>query len=312
MPKTTAPVCADALNARLQRLPLYRLATPLGQVAYRQAGAPTAPVTHVLLHGIGSGSATWVEQLARVQDNPNFPGRLVAWDAPGYGNQEGDPAGDHPSASDALPMSEPTAADYAQRLWAWLDGLQARDHKPGATPWPVTLVGHSLGCLMAASAARLRPHAVKRLVLLSPAQGYGRATPAERARKLNDRLDNLARLGPSGMAQLRGAAMVSPHASAAQVAFVQQVMAQINPQGYTQAARMLAQGDLLGDLAQLTCPIAVASGSADSITPPAGCQVVAVHVNAPYTAIAGAGHACAIEASDAVSRIAGLMEIDPQ
>jgi pimeloyl-ACP methyl ester carboxylesterase len=289
---------------RLQHFPLHDIATPMGRVAYRQAGGGSAmaagqavDVTHVLLHGIGSSSANWTAQLEAATVHPACS--VLAWDAPGYG------------ASAALPMDAPTAADYARRLWAWLDAvIAAQGAEKGATAAPVTLVGHSLGCLMAASAAAQQPHRVQRLILLSPAQGYARAEPAERDKKLQDRLDLLARLGPAGMAQLRGAAMLAPRADADKVALVQQIMAQIDPHGYTQAARMLAGGDLQSDLrlftAQSTCPVLVASGSADTITPPAGCQQAAAQINAPYLSLGSVGHACAIEAADEVTRLIGL------
>ena len=304
------------LRQRLQQFPLCRVATSLGQIAYRQSGA-AAQATHVLLHGIGSSSANWLAQLEAAALNPAFC--LLAWDAPGYGS------------SDALPMHAPAAADYAQRLWAWLDAMDAitaqhaqsgvtSDAASAGVAARFTLVGHSLGCLMAASAAQQSPQRVKRLILLSPAQGYARAQAAERDKKLQDRLDALTRLGPAGLAQARGAAMLSPSASADQIAFVQQAMAQINPAGYAQAARMLAGGDLLSDLslldsrlldsrlvaAQSACPVWVASGSADTITPPAGCQQVAVHINAPYISLGAVGHACAVEAADEVTRLIGL------
>ena len=304
------------LRRRLQQFPLYRVATPLGHIAYRQSGA-AAQATHVLLHGIGSSSTNWLAQLEAAALNPAFC--LLAWDAPGYGS------------SDALPMDAPVAADYAQRLWAWLDAMDAitvqranrgvtSDAASTGVAARVTLVGHSLGCLMAASAAQQSPQRVKRLILLSPAQGYARAQAAERDKKLQDRLDSLARLGPAGLAQARGAAMLSQSASADQIAFVQQAMAQINPAGYAQAARMLAGGDLLSDLtvldtrlldsriaaAQSACQVSVASGSADTITPPAGCEQVARHINAPYTSLGAVGHACAVEAADEVTRLIGL------
>jgi pimeloyl-ACP methyl ester carboxylesterase len=296
---TSATASIETLLERLQDFPVQQVATPFGQVAWREAGAMASRVTHVLLHGIGSGSGSWLGQLAQVQtqnetqnQNRSAPAlRVLAWDAPGY------------ARSDALPMPAPVAADYARSLWAWLDAV---NRASGSAPAPVTLVGHSLGCLMATQAALQNPQRVKQLILLSPAQGYARATPPERDKKLADRLDSLARLGPSGMAHLRGAAMLSPDASAAHIAFVQHTMAQIKPPGYTQAARMLSTGDLLSDLAQIRCPVAVASGSADTITPPAGCEAVAAVARAPYTSLPGAGHACAIEAPDAVSRLIGL------
>jgi pimeloyl-ACP methyl ester carboxylesterase len=294
---TSAPVLADSLSAKLERLPLRQMATPLGRVAYRQAGALRGPPTHVLLHGIGSASASWVEQLTQVQSGARPSLRVLAWDAPGYG------LGANGGGSASLTMSSPTAVNYAERLWAWLDALADAETYPVS---PVTLVGHSLGCLMAASAACLKPARVKHLVLLSPAQGYARATSAERDQKLKDRLDNLARLGPADMATARGAAMLSANASREQIAFVQQTMAQIDPAGYAQAARMLSAGDLLGDLERLACKIEVASGSADTITPELACRAVAAQVKATYILLPGAGHACAVEAAEAVSSLLGF------
>ena len=97
------------------------------------AAGDVAAVTHVLLHGIGSASASWLAQLQQATDASGPTHHLLAWDAPGYG------------ASTALPMGAPCAADYAARMWHWLDALGVAQ--------PITLVGHSLGALMAASAA---------------------------------------------------------------------------------------------------------------------------------------------------------------
>ncbi|RAF14428.1 alpha/beta fold hydrolase, partial [Burkholderia multivorans] len=61
----------------------------------------------VLLHGIGSGAASWVRQL----DALGASRRVLAWDAPGYG------------ASTPVHGASPSAVDYAASLDAWLDAL---------------------------------------------------------------------------------------------------------------------------------------------------------------------------------------------
>jgi len=279
-----------SLIAQLQHFAPETRAVGGAVVQYRRARSAAAgeAVSHVLLHGIGSGSASWLAQLQQVQDARTPASHVLAWDAPGYG------------ASTALAMDTPVAADYALRMWQWLDAMGAQ----GAGP--VTLVGHSLGALMAAAAAAMAPGRVTRLVLLAPAQGYARADAAERERKLADRLANLAALGPAGIAHKRASAMLSGDATARQLAFVEHVMAQIDPAGYTQAARMLAGGDLLGDLQALECPVLVASGSADTITPAAGCQNLALQVDAPYLSLGPVGHSCALQAAAAVNRLIGL------
>lgn len=259
-------------------------------VQFRRAHSASAgaTVTHVLLHGIGSASASWLAQLQQAASSAHPASHVLAWDAPGYG------------ASTALPMAAPQAADYASRLWQWLDVLHVIE--------PVTLVGHSLGALMAAAAVRQQPARIARLVLLAPASGYARASTEIREKKLADRLANLAALGPAGMAHKRAGAMLSSDASAPQLAFVQYVMAQIDPAGYTQAARMLAGGDLLSDLRASTCSRLVASGDADTITPPPGCQAAAHDAGAPYRSLGAVGHSCALQAADLVNRLVGLKE----
>lgn len=277
-----ATVAPDLL---LQGFALQTADTPGGAVQFRHAGGlPAAQATHVLLHGIGSASASWVAQLHAATLHADCS--VLAWDAPGYGD------------STPLEPAHPTAQDYAERLWAWLDTLHATA--------PIVLVGHSLGALMAARAACIAPQRVSKLLLLAPARGYGTALAAERDQKLADRLANLHSLGPVGMAKKRGAAMLSSSATTEQVHFIQSVMAQIKPQGYTQAAHMLSQGDLSADLAQVRCPIAVASGSADTITPIEACQAVAAQAHVDWINLGAVGHACPLEASDTVTALLGL------
>lgn len=267
------------MNASMASAELQRVDTPLGRLSFRQAG--TAVPTHVLLHGIGSASGSWQAQLDWAQGRSDVG--LLAWDAPGYG-----------SSSPVAPTA-PQAEDYAQRLWSWLDALgEGRPNRP------LVLVGHSLGALMAARAALLRPHQVQRLLLLSPARGYGDAPAASRDRMVATRLANLQQLGPSGMAQARAPAMVSPQATPAMVEQVRRTMAAIDPAGYTQAVHLLARGRLLDDLANLRLPIAVASGEADTITPPAACDLVAAAAGVQRLSLGAVGHACAVEAAQAV------------
>lgn len=256
---------------------------PQGTVAYRSSGGVAAP-THVLLHGISSSSSNWAYQL---QAAARAGLHVLAWDAPGYGQ------------STALAPAQPTAADYAQRLWDWLDALNASA--------PVVLVGHSLGALMATSAAALQPARVRGLVLLSPALGYGDAPAEERNKKRDDRLAMLAKLGPSGMAAARSAAMLAPDAPADVVDAVRDNVARINVAGYTQATHMLAGATLLQDLARVTCPVRVASGEADTITPPAQCDRAAAQAHTARVSLGPVGHICTLEAPDPVNALLGFV-----
>lgn len=258
-----------------------------GPIQFRSAGAGPR-VTHVLLHGIGSASASWAYQLGAALGRHDV--RVLAWDAPGYGT------------SAHLSMAAPSAQDYAERLWAWLDALSVSQ--------PVVLAGHSLGALMAASAAHLAPARVSRLVLLAPARGYGDAPDAERERVVQGRLSNLQQLGPQGMAQARAAAMLSPQAAPVLQDAVREIMAQIDPTGYTQAVQMLGQGRLAHDLATWSGPLLIASGEADTVTTPAACDALVEALPDPAAtariSLGAVGHACPLEAPDAVNTLLGL------
>lgn len=271
------------LDHQLSVAPVTRVPLAVGQLEFRQAGAADS-ITHVLLHGIGSSADSWVYQLGAAAGGPAH--RVLAWNAPGYGN------------SSPLESESPSAQDYGRRLWLGLDQLGADQ--------PLVLVGHSLGALMAAAAAACQPARVSHLVLLAPARGYGKADAGVRESKLSARLGALQTHGPQGLAERRAPYMVSSHASPDWVAWVRRIMAGIQPGGYAQASRLLANSDLLDELRHVACGLSVASGEADVITPPAGCRAVAEALDIPWNSLGPVGHACSLEAANEVNALLGL------
>jgi pimeloyl-ACP methyl ester carboxylesterase len=264
--------------AILSAYPQHEISVGERHFSYREAGSGPALV---LLHGIGSGSGSWVHQLGALAES--F--RVIAWDAPGYG------------ASARIVPPSPVAADYAAALEALLGALDVQR---------CLLVGHSLGALMAGSFAADRPQRVRGLVLGNPARGYGDATPEERAEKLNNRLKQIERLGPEGLARERGPALLSPQAPAEAVELVRWNMARLRLDGHEQAARLLSNGTLKRDVARWAGPLMVIWGSADTITPPAACKSVAdVHPSARTFEIEGAGHASYVEKPEIFNRLLG-------
>ncbi|MFJ4154043.1 alpha/beta fold hydrolase [Pseudomonas sp. NPDC089752] len=242
-----------------------------GQVAVRQAGSGEAVV---LLHGIGSGAASWLQVAMGLSERA----RVIAWDAPGYGR------------STPLAMATPNAQDYAGRLLQTLDTLGIER---------CVLVGHSLGALTASAFAQAHPPRVSRLVLISPARGYG--AHAEQGQAVRSkRLHSLEHLGIEQMARERSAHLLSASASRESLDWVQWNMARLQPHGYRQAIELLC-GDYLLRYASQTVPCEVHCGSADSITLAEDCAALAAALGAPFTLIHGAGHACAIEQPDTVT-----------
>ncbi|HJS02255.1 MAG TPA: alpha/beta hydrolase [Variovorax sp.] len=271
-PVIDAPNLPAAELARLDvRFPARSVPVQGGAVvSVRECG--TGPAI-VCLHGIGSGSASWLDTALLLEGEA----RVIAWDAPGYG------------ASTALAAAAPTARDYAQRLHALLDALDIRS---------CVLVGHSLGALVTASAARPGSPAASRiskLLLISPAAGYGAAGRAEaQARVRAERLGTLAELGVAGMAAKRSGRLLSDHASETARQWVRWNMARLHEAGYRQAVELLCGADLLADLPP-AMPVRVACGALDVVTTPEACAEVAKQCGVPLELLPDAGHASYVE-----------------
>ena len=243
-------------------------------VSVRECGQ--GPVI-VCLHGIGSGAASWLDTAALLAPQA----RLIAWDAPGYGT------------STPLASAAPGAADYAMRLGELLDAL-ATDS--------CMLVGHSLGAITAASAARTDAR-IRRLVLVSPAIGYGAPERIDTRGKVRaERLATLDDLGIAGMAAKRAGRLVSEGASEHARQWVRWNMARLNDHGYRQAVELLCNADLLADLPP-PMPVRVACGALDVVTPPAACEEVARRCGVPLELVDDAGHAGYVEQPQAVAAL---------
>jgi len=245
-------------------------------VAVRECGAGPAVVC---LHGIGSGSASWLGTAELLAPTA----RLIAWDAPGYG------------ASTPLAPAAPKAADYAGRLHALLDALEIGS---------CVLVGHSLGALTAAAAARpgsALAGRIRRLLLISPASGYG-ARPEASQKVREQRLGTLERVGIAGMAAQSADRLLSAGASETARQWVRWNMSRLNEGGYRQAIELLCGSDLLADLPP-AMPVRVACGALDVVTPPAGCAEVAARCGVELELLADAGHASYVEQPVAVAAL---------
>jgi pimeloyl-ACP methyl ester carboxylesterase len=159
---------------------------------------------------------------------------------------------------------------------------------------------------MAARYAKLHPERVLSLTLASIATGHAHLPPTERERLRAGRLDDLAALGPRGMAEKRGPRLLGPHAKPEHVRAVVETMAMVRPDGYTQAVRMLSNADTRADVRALAPDLRVQFiyGDADVITTPEQNQSVhAERPGAPVHVLAGAGHALYIEQPEAFNNV---------
>jgi len=245
------------------------------QFSYHDNGARDVATVVVLLHGISSGAASWSATAAALGDAKL---RVLAWDAPGYGD------------SSNLPQQAPTASHYAQRLKLWLDALHVES---------CVLLGHSLGALMAAAFAQQYPAHVRALLLASPAIGYGDTPRADEIRQ--NRLAGLQQ-GIEVLAEHLPERLLSANASAAQREQVRDVARQLHTRGYAQAVEMLCSENLYRH-APLSIPTRVCCGEHDIVTPQQQSRACADHLGAPFKLIANAGHACPVEQGAALAHI---------
>ena len=280
----------DLLSLKLQQLQtgfperLVKLPQKV-QVAWREAGDAGSDFAVVLLHGISSGAASWLDVALQLADKV----RVLAWDAPGYG------------VSTPLAQPAPADADYAQTLAQSLLVLGVRR---------CMLVGHSLGALMAARlAAMAAPGLVEQLVLISPAGGYGAPAKAEQQAKVREgRLASLAEKGVAGLAAVIDQRLVSSEAPEAVRAWVRWNTARMQPQGYAQAVELLCGSDLAQARGRLGMPVEVWVGEHDVVTTPAACKSWSEMLGAHYGTLAAAGHASPVEQPMEVAhRLASLL-----
>ena len=252
-----------------ERIARFALKTSKG-ISYREVGSGQALV---LLHGIGSQSVSWLNQLETLKGY-----RLIAWDAPGYGDSE------------YLKNQEPKAADYADSLHSFLDRLLLKD---------VVIVGNSLGCLMAGAYAAAHPERVRSMVLLSPAAGN-----AGDESKQRDRLKQFEELGPEGLAEKRSPTLVGKTSPREAVDLMRWTQRRIRPQGYRQAVHCLTHGRLAEDARKFPKKVLVACGGEDIVTPEAGCRAVAAAFpHAEYRSLPNIGHVPHLEAPQTVNEL---------
>jgi len=267
------------LNAGFAQRPV-----PLGAgqvVAWREAGDSLAEDAVVLLHGISSGAASWLGvALALQRLRPGV--RVLAWDAPGYGE------------SSALSHPAPVAEEYAQVLRESLALLGVKR---------CVLAGHSLGTLMAAEYACTHVAGVSHLALLSPAGGYGAPEGAEqRTRVRQQRLDALQEKGVTGLAAAIDQRLAAPRTPEVLRQWLRWNTARMQPGGYAQAVELLCGGDLGRSIGRLPMPVHVWVGEQDIVTPPEACAGWARALGAQYATIADAGHALPVEQPGVVAQ----------
>lgn len=242
--------------------------------AWREAGK--GPRVAVLLHGLGGTRIAWGPNLTVLAEAE----RVVAWDAPGYGESD--------------PVELESFEGFADRAAALI-----RRVSPDA---PVDLVGTSFGGMIAQYTTHRNPELVRSLTLIctSPAFGLDGTDPvAWRENRLSglESFGSVAAAAPVILGALAGpnAQHVVPEAALA--------MARIPMAGMLTSLSILPSHDSRAILPEITVPTLVLIGEDDDETPPSYSKaIVDLMPNATLVTIPGAGHLLNLEAPDAVNQ----------
>lgn len=207
-----------------------------------------ADQTIVLLHGIGGHASGFAEVMRRWPAGP----RILAWDCPGYGS------------SPSVAGNQPGPEAYASALAAALDELGVNS---------ISIMGQSLGALIAGSFASLFPERVESIVLMCPALGHRAPASAALPETLAKRLADHQAEGAAAFAAARAGRLVhDPLRKPDVVETIRASIAAISAAGHAQAVHALAQGDLIGAAAAWPHRVLLLAGADDMITPLAGTE----------------------------------------
>lgn len=228
----------------------------------------------VLLHGVGGGRAIWGAQgSGSVQALAAKGCRAIAFDLPGYGD----------SPSPAHFTLEGMADAVAQSLAAL--GVQQ-----------ATIVGHSMGGMVAQQMAVRHAARLQALVLVCTTASFGKPDGAWQQAFLRQRLAPLD--AGQGMAALAEALVPSLLAEQREPALSQgcAVMSRVPEASYRAALAALLGFDLRGALPRITVPTLCIAAAQDATSPPEVMQRMAQRIpGARFECLADAGHLAPLE-----------------
>ena len=248
----------------------------------RGDGSPDRPAV-VFLHGLGGSSYSWWAQLAACTGHGY---RAIAYDQRGAGRSSMPPG----------PYSIELWAEDLERL---LDGLEVER---------ATLVGHSVGCMIAEHAAVRLGERVRGLALIGgalrwrPEAGpvFEERVRLARAGRMDEIAQAVAQTGLSERCRQRDPALHGLFC---------ELIASNDPQAYAEWSAATAVGEMV-ETERIACPTLALAGELDPVTPPAFAEANAAGVqDARAAVIEDAAHWCQLEAPAAVNaRLVGLLD----
>jgi 3-oxoadipate enol-lactonase len=238
----------------------------------------------VFLHGVGGGHHAWDGQLAYFADRGYA---AHAWDQPGYGH---------------TPPVEPYDLErISASLRRLIDSLGG----------PVILVGHSMGGMVAQETYARSPEGIAALVLAFTSAAFpGR--DSEFARQFVEARTGVLDAGKS-MADIAAQLMPTMRGSKsdpAGLAHAQKIMAEIPPDTYRRAVRLLTTFDRKAELKKIAVPALLVAGSDDRTAPASVMQRMAADIpGAECVVLEGCGHLGPMDQPEAFNgALAGFLD----
>ncbi|CAN7684562.1 alpha/beta fold hydrolase [Mesorhizobium sp. LjRoot246] len=244
------------------------------------AGAPV-----LLIHGVGMNATIWRDQIVAMQDRHD----LIAIDMLGHG-------------SSPLPPENAALSDFAEQALRLLDHLGLAS---------VSIVGHSMGALVALEIALRAPSRVRSIVCLNAV--FRR--PETLAQAVRERAAALGTHGdPSAIAATlaRWFGDPLPESLAGAAATARAALEGVDPEGYARTYRLFAHADAehADALAGLAAPALFMTGSDDSnSTPSMSAAMARLAPHGQCLVLSGERHMMAMASSEKVThRISAFLD----
>ncbi|WP_018130674.1 alpha/beta fold hydrolase [Effusibacillus pohliae] len=222
----------------------------------------------LLLHGMGSNSRSWRNQLEGLKDHFT----VIAWDAPGYGKSS-DPS-----------KAITTFKQFAKILKGFLEKLNLDS---------IYLLGHSMGSVLALDFCCLYPEVVKALILADGTRGNAAGDAELNERKLRNRLVSIETLTPQEIAKQRVGELLAPNAPEEVRREAERLYSEIRPAGYRSVAYSLYNANQTGLLPLINIPTLVICGELDKVTPVRESEILHAGIaKSELVIIPGTGHLC--------------------
>ncbi|MDP3673018.1 MAG: alpha/beta hydrolase [Telluria sp.] len=230
--------------------------------------------TVLMLHGIGGGHLAFAPQVETLASSGY---RAVAWDMPGYGH--------------SAPIEPYTFKGLAQSCINLIERLQCGD---------VTLVGHSMGGMVAQEVMARRPELVNKLVLCGTSPSFGKPDGDWQRQFIEQRTAPLgAGKSMADLAEVLVPQMVGPGSLPEGVRLATLCMGQVPASTYRRALEALVTFDRRANLTQILVPTLLVAGEHDRNAPPSVMKKMADAIpNSTYIEMRGIGHLQNLEAPE--------------